>query len=111
MVILNRSNKSCPLLIIQSQKYLVVPLKSIQKAHLKMTYSGIHQLVYLRHGGRIFWAGLVWICEVHTYPPLSIFLLHNHSIDQPFRVEHFFNSPNLLKLVHLLLDSIKMLFR
>ena len=72
-----------------------------------MTYSGIHQLVYLRYGERIFWSSLVQICEVHTYPPLSIFLLHNYSISQLFRVEHFFNSPNLFKPHLLIFDSIK----
>ena len=80
MVIPNRSNKGCPLLITQSQRYLVVALKSVQKTHPSMTYSGIHKLVYPRHGERIFWADLVQICEVHTYLPLSIFLLRNHSV-------------------------------
>ena len=76
-----------------------------------MPYSGIHLLVYSRHGERIFWAGFIQIYEVHTYSPLSIFLFHNHSIGQPFRVEHFFNNPSLFKLVHLFLDSIRMLLR
>ena len=76
-----------------------------------MPYSGIHLLVYSGHRERIFWAGFIQICEVHTYSPLSIFLFHNHSIGQPFRVEYFFNNPNLFKLVHLFLDSIRMLLR
>ena len=76
-----------------------------------MTYSGIHQLVYLRHGKRIFWAGLVQICEVYTYPPFSIFFLHNHSIGQPLMVEHLFNNPSLFKLYQLVFDSVRMILR
>ena len=89
----------------------MVALEGIQEAHPRMTYNGIHQLVYLRHGERIFWAGLVQICEVHEYPPFSIFLLHNHSIGQPLKVEHLFNSPSLLNFHHLVFDSIRMIFR
>ena len=53
----------------------------------------------------------VQICEVHTYPSLSVFLLHHHSVGQPFRVKHFFNSLSLLKFHHLIFDSIIMIFR
>ena len=49
MVVPNRGNKSNPLLIVQSQRYLVITLEDIQKAHLRMANSGIHQLVYLGH--------------------------------------------------------------
>ena len=111
MVIPNKSNKSYLLLIIQSQRYLVVPLKGVQKAHPKMAYSGIHQLIYLRHKERILGASFIQVCEVYTYPPLHILLFHYHHIGQPFRVEHFLNSPSLLKFVHFLIDSIRMLFR
>ena len=88
----------------------MIPLKGIQEAHPRVAHSGIHQLVYSRHGKRVFGASFIQICEVHTYPPLPILLLHYHCIGQSLRVENFLNSPNLFKLVHLLLDSIRMLF-
>ena len=49
--------------------------------------------------------------EVHTYPPLSILLLHHHSVSQPFRVKYFFNSLSLLKFHHLVFDNIIMIFK
>ena len=76
-----------------------------------MTYSGIHQLIYSRHRERILRASFIQICEVYTNLPLPILLLHYHCIGQLLRVEHFLNSPSLLKLVYFLLDSIRMLFR
>ena len=85
-------------------------LKGIQEAHPGMAHSGIHQLVYSRHGKRVLGASFIQICEVHTYPPLPILLLHYHCISQPLRVENFLNGPSLLKLVHLYLDNIRMLF-
>ena len=89
----------------------MVPLKGIQKAHPRMAYSGIHQLIYSSHKERILGASFIQICEVHTHPPLPILLLHYHCISQPVRVDNFLNSPSLLKLVHLFLDSIRMLLR
>ena len=76
-----------------------------------MAYSCIHQLVYPRRGERVLMASLVKVCEIHTYLPLFTFLLCYHCIGQSLRVEHFLNSPSLFKLVHLLLDSIRMIFR
>ena len=111
VVISSRSNKNCLLLIIQSQWYLVVSLEGIQKAHPRMAYSCIHQLVHPRHGKRVFWTGLIQICEVYTYSPLSILLLHHYSIGQPVRVKHLFNSLSLLMFDYLVLDSIKIVFR
>ena len=49
--------------------------------------------------------------DLYTYPLLSIFLLHNHSVGQPFRIEYFFNSPSLLKFHHIVFDSIRMILR
>ena len=89
----------------------MVSLKGIQKAHLRMTYNGIHQLVDPRHGEMVFWTCFVQICEVHTYPPLSILIFHHHNIGQLFKVKHFFNSPNLLNFHHLVFDIIRMIFR
>ena len=89
----------------------MVSLKGVQEVHPRMAYSGIHQLVYSRHEKRVLGAGYIQIYEVHTNPPFPTLLLHNHCIGQPFRVENFLNSPNLLKLVHLLLDRDRMLFR
>ena len=53
----------------------------------------------------VFWAGLVQICEVHTYSPLPALLLHHHSIGQPLRVKQLLNSPGQLKLDHLSLTA------
>ena len=76
-----------------------------------MTYSGIHQLVYPRHGKKVIGASFIQICKAHSYTPLPILLLHYHCIGQLLKVENLLNSPNLLKLVHLLLYSIKILLK
>ena len=111
VVISSRINKSCLLLITQSQWYLMVPLKSIQKTHPMMAYSCVHYLIYSRHREGIFWVGLVQIFEIHTYSPLSTLLLHHCSIGQPLRVKHLFNRPNPFKFNHILLDNIRMVLR
>ena len=59
----------------------------------------------------VFRAGFIQICEVHTYQPHPILLLYYYYIGQPLKVENFLNSLGLFKLVHLLLDSVRMLFR
>ena len=59
MVVPDRGNKSSLLLIVQSQRYLVITLESIQKAHPRMTNSGIYQLVYLRHRKLILGASFI----------------------------------------------------
>ena len=89
----------------------MVPLEGIQKAHPMMTYSDIHQLIYLRHRERILGASFVQICEIYTYSPFFTFLLYYHRVGQPVRVKHLLHSPSLLKFDHLILDNIRMLFR
>ena len=42
--------------------------------------------------------------------PLPIFLFYHHGVGQPLEVEHFLNSPYLLKLSHLVTNSIRMIF-
>ena len=76
-----------------------------------MAYNGIHQLVYSRHGKMVLGASFIQIYEVHTYLLFSTLLLHYHCIGQPLRVENFLNNPSLLKLVHLFLNNVRMLFR
>ena len=49
MVVLDRGNKSSLLLIVQGQRYLMITLEGIQKAHSRMADSGIYQLVYFGH--------------------------------------------------------------
>ena len=49
MVVADRGNKSSFLLIVQSQRYLMITLEGIQEAHLRMADSSIYQLVYLGH--------------------------------------------------------------
>ena len=75
-----------------------------------MVYCCIYQLVYLRQRERIFWIGFVQVCEIYTHSPFSIFLFYHHGVGQPFGVEHFLNSPCLLKLPHLVSNSIRMIF-
>jgi len=55
--------------------------------------------------------GLVEISEVHTHSPLAIFLFDNHYIAQPLRIENFFDSPSLLKLVNFFFDCIRMFLK
>ena len=59
VVVSGGSEKSCIFLITQGQWYLVVPLKGIQEAHLRMAHDCIHQLVYPRHREGIFQAILI----------------------------------------------------
>ena len=70
----------------------------------------IYQLVYSRHREGIFWAGLIQICEVHTYSPLPALLLHYYDIGQPFEVKDLIDNPCLFKLHHLFPDSVCMFF-
>ena len=59
MVILDKGNKSSLLLIIQSQRYLVITLEGIQKARPRMADSDIYQLVYLGHKEWILGASFI----------------------------------------------------
>ena len=111
MVIPSRRNKGTLLLIVQSQRYLMVPLKSIQKAYPMVTNDGIHQLVYLRYHERIFRTSFVQIYEIHTHTLLPTLLLYHDHVDQPFTVEHLFYNSHLFKLDHLFFDSLGMFFR
>ena len=58
----------------------MVSLESIKGTHLRMTYSCIHQLIYLGKGERILWTGFVQICEVHTYPLLPVLLPYHYGV-------------------------------
>ena len=58
----------------------MVPLKGVQEAHLRMAHSGINQLVYMRHGKKVFEASFIQICEVHTHLSFPILLLYYYSI-------------------------------
>ena len=73
-----------------------------------MADSSIHQLVNPRHRKRIFQTSSVQIREIHAHSPFSVLFPHYHSIGQPFRIEDLFDSPRLLKLHHLISDSIRM---
>ena len=99
MVVAFRRDEICFILVFQSQGNLVIFLEGIQKAHPQMVVSGIHQLVYLWDGKRVLRAHSIKVSKVNTNPPFPIFL-HHHSISQPIRKEHFFDSPSLLQLLH-----------
>ena len=108
VIISHRSNKNCLFMVIQCHGYLVISLKGIQKAHPRMAYHRIYQLVYPRHRERIFRTSPVKICKVHTHSPFSCFLFYHYSVSQPLRVKHLFNSFCLLKFGHFTLDSFYM---
>ena len=59
MIIPNRSNKGCLLLIVQGQRYLMITLESIQETYLRMADSSVYQLIYLGHREWIFQENLV----------------------------------------------------
>ena len=87
----------------------MISLKDIQKAHPRITYHRIHQLIYLRHRERVFRTSLIKICKVHTHAPLSHFLFHHHCISQPLEIKHLFDSPCLLEFCYLIFNSLCML--
>ena len=105
MIVFYRANDSCLLLIIKCQRYLVISLKGIQKAHPMMTYRRIYQLIYPRNRERVFRTSPIEICKVHTHAPLSYFLFHHYSVSQPLRIKHLFNSPCLLKFSYFTLTA------
>ena len=74
-----------------------------------MAYYCAHQLINLRHGEGVLWAGFIQVRKIYTYTPLPSFLFYHHCISQPFKVEHLFNSPDLLKLHHFIFDGIRMI--
>ena len=79
MIIPNRSNKGCLLLIVQGQRYLMLALESIQETHPGMADNSVYQLIYLRHREWIFRASLIQICEINAHSPLpTLFLYHYH---------------------------------
>ena len=59
MVVPDGGNKKIFLLLIQNQRYLVIALEDIQKAHPRMADSGIYQLVYLGHREWILGASFI----------------------------------------------------
>ena len=75
-----------------------------------MAYHCIYQLVYSRQGEGVFWTGFVQVRKVYTHPPLLTFLFYYHDVGQLFKVEYLLDSPHLLKLHHLVSNSVKMIF-
>ena len=110
MVISNGGDKRRFLLIVKGQWYLMVSLESIKETHSRMAYRCIDQLIYPKKGERIFRTGFVQVCEVYTYPPLSVLLFYHHSVGQPLRVKNFLDSPCSLKFSHIVLNSFIMVF-
>ena len=87
MVIPNGGDKRRFLLIVKGQWYLMVPLKSIKEAHLRMAYRCVDQLIYLKKGKRIFRIGFIQICEVYTYLPLAVLLFYHHGVGQLLQID------------------------
>ena len=111
MVIPNGGDKRRFLLIVKGQWYLMVPLKSIKEAHLRMAYRCVDQLIYLKKGKRIFRIGFIQICEVYTYLPLAVLLFYHHGVGQLLQIKNFLDSPYSLKFSYLFLNSFVMIFR
>ena len=86
----------------------MVSLKGVRKAHPRMTYRRIHQLIYLRHKERVHGTSLIEICKVHTHTPFSCFLFHHYGVSQPLRIKYLFDSPYLLEFCYLILDNLYM---
>ena len=80
MIILNRSNKGCFLLIVQGQRYLMITLESIYETHPKMANSSVYQLIYLGHREWIFRASLIQICKINAHSPLPILFLYYYHV-------------------------------
>ena len=59
MIVSNESDKSGLFLVVYNQWYLMISLKGVQKAHLRMARGCIYQLIYPRHREQIFWAGFI----------------------------------------------------
>ena len=88
----------------------MIPLKSIQEAHRRVSVCCIHQLVNSRNGEGILWANFIQIREIYAHTPFPIFLLHHHSIGQSFEIKDFLDCPCLLKFIHLSSHYLSMLF-
>ena len=86
------SDKCCFLLVGQGHRDLVVALKCIQKAHLLMARSWIHQLVYSWKRKGILQTSFVQVGKIYTYPLFSILLLYHHSVRKPGLVSNWPNS-------------------
>ena len=84
----------------------MISLKGIQKAHPRMTYRRIYQLIYPKHRKRVFRASLVKICKINTHTPFSCLLFHHYCIGQPLKIKNLFDSPCLLEFCYLILDSL-----
>ena len=80
MVIPNGGDKRRFLLIVKGQGYLMVSLDGIKETHSRVAYRCVHQLIYSRKGERIFRTGFIQVCEVYTYPPLSVLLFYYHDV-------------------------------
>ena len=110
MVIPNRGDKRCYLLIVKDQWYLMVSLESIKEAHPRMAYRCVDQLIYPKKGERIFRTDFIQICEVYTHLPLAVFLFYHHGVGQPLRIKNLLDSPCSLKFSYLFFNSFIMIF-
>ena len=98
MVVPNQGYKSSLFLIVDGQRYLVIPLEGIQETHPRVTHGRIHQLVDFWHAKWILGASLIEIREVHAHPPFSSLLFYYYRIGQLLRIKNFLDSPSLFEL-------------
>ena len=75
-----------------------------------MAYHCVDQLIYPRKGEMIFRTDFVQVCEVYTYPPLSVLLFYHHGVGQPLGIKNFLDSPYSLKFSYLVFNSFIMVF-
>ena len=80
VIISNRSNEGCLLLIVQCQRYLMIALESIQETHLTMADRSVYQLIYLGHREWIFRVSLIQIREINAHSPLPTFFLYHYRV-------------------------------
>ena len=84
-----RGDECCLFLVFRCQGDLMIPLKSIQEAHSRVSICSIYQLIDLQHWEQVFWTCSVLVCEIYANPPFAILFLYHHGTRQPFPKKGF----------------------
>ena len=71
----------CNLLLIRLvHGYLVVTSVCIQKAHMRVTQSRVHQLIDFWQREAVFRTSSVEACEIHSHSPFAYFFLYHDCV-------------------------------
>ena len=70
-----------------------------------MAYCGVHDEVDPRQREAVLWARFVYVSEVDTESPLSIFFFDEHDVSQPLRILHLPDRSCLEEFADLLVDG------